>query len=509
MTEKKETKGSDVVTMIAIIIGTILFFYLRFVGRAIIRKKTWSFDFLLISLCYLLFLVSGIYSPTWSIPLALFRLFPNCFSFAHINWVYTHIKEPYLTLILFLIPTTLYLFVIGLVDWIKFKRVQNAIDHLGLKTSTGLTPFVKAVFQGENAQKKILLQATGIDVNELKAKKGNLESSLNAIVQEIRVSSTNRQVFEILIAEKELSNLVHFQELAEKLTRPFTFLVGESLDGLVIGDLCEVHHVIVAGATGGGKSVFFKQMLVGLLKSSKYIQLYLIDLKRGVEMKTFESLENVRIVKETPDAIVILQSIVDEMEKRFLFLEKNNLTEILPSRDKMDRIVIGIDEASVLFTIEKHSKLAKENAEIARELTDKIAKLGRAAAINLILATQKVVKETIDTRVQTNINARMVFRLNTVASSMTVLGNKKAAELPLVKGRAIWSVGSQDLTVQVPLLTTDEMNEEINLLQSKFSEDKKNTFGPMITIKKVMHKNKVGFSSEKSKEALEVVQGDT
>lgn len=80
MTEKKETKGSDVVTMIAIIIGTILFFYVRFVGRAIVRKKTWSFDFLLISLCYLLFLVSGIYSPTWSIPLALFRLFPNCFT---------------------------------------------------------------------------------------------------------------------------------------------------------------------------------------------------------------------------------------------------------------------------------------------------------------------------------------------------------------------------------------------------------------------------------------------
>lgn len=508
MTDKKETKGSDVITMLATIIGTILFFYVRFVGRAIIRKKTWSPDFLLILMCYLLFLVSGIFAPNWSIPYSLYRLFPNYFSFSLITWIYSQIKEPYLTLILFLTPTTLYLFVVGLLDWIKFKRVQNAFDHLGLKTSTGVTPFVKGIFQGENAQKKILLQSTGIDVNELKAKKGNLESSLNAIVQEIRVSPTSRQVFEILIAEKELSNLIHFQELAEKLTKPFTFLVGESLDGLVVGDLCEVHHIIVAGATGGGKSVFFKQMLVGLLKSSKFIQLYLIDLKRGVEMKTFECLENVRIVKETPDAIVILQSIVDEMEKRFLYLEKNNLTEIVPSRDKMDRIVIGIDEASVLFTIEKHSKLAKENAEVARELTDKIAKLGRAAAINLILATQKVVKETIDTRVQTNINARMVFRLNTVASSMTVLGNKKAAELPLVKGRAIWSVGSQDIIVQVPLLTTDEMNEEINLLQSKFSEDKKNTFGPMINLKKIQHKNKVGFSSEKSKETLDAVQGD-
>ncbi|NJL25225.1 MAG: hypothetical protein HC902_08630 [Calothrix sp. SM1_5_4] len=128
-----------------------------------------------------------------------------------------------------------------------------------------------------------------------------------------------------------------------------------------------------------------------------------------------------------------------------------------------------MDEASVLFTVGKSSKETKVMAEGARELTDKIAKLGRAAGIHLILATQKVVKETIDTRVQTNINAKMCFRVNTIASSMTVLNNKKAAELPDIKGRGIWSVGSNDLVVQVPYLDSEEITEELAELTAKFN----------------------------------------
>ena len=251
--------------------------------------------------------------------------------------------------------------------------------------------------------------------------------------------------------------------------------------------------MIVAGATGGGKSYFFKQAFVGLAESSKHIQFYLIDLKHGVETKLFERLENVRIAKEAPEAIVILTAVVEEMENRFRFLEKNGLTEIEPERDKKDRIVVGIDEASVLFTIEKSSKSTKASAEAARDLTDRIAKLGRAAAIHLVLATQKVVKETIDTRVQTNINARMVFRVNTVASSMTVLGNKLASDLPEIPGRAIWSVGSKDTTVQVPRLSLEEITERIDILMGKFNGSAKQNFGPMLEIKKHVQKDKTAF----------------
>lgn len=170
------------------------------------------------------------------------------------------------------------------------------------------------------------------------------------------------------------------------------------------------------------------------------------------------------------------------MDRRFRFLEEKGFTEISPERDGLDRIVVAIDEASVLFIIEKSSKETRAIAQGARELADKIAKLGRAAGIHLILATQKVVKETIDTRVQTNINAKMCFRVNTIASSMTVLNNKKAAELPDVQGRGIWSVGCNDLVVQVPYLDNAGVAEEITGLISKFNGEASPLKQPMLRL---------------------------
>jgi hypothetical protein len=369
----------------------------------------------------------------------------------------------------FMCPFLFWLGLRGFHDWRKTAKYQRALKHLGLKTPTGLEPKVVNVIELENRQRRVQVHAVGIDVKSFQDKKGALESSFNAIVQEVRVSPLNRQRVEILISDKELPTLIRFDDCVDRLTRPYTFIVGEAMDGLVVADLCDIHHMLVAGATGGGKSVFFKQALIGLLKSSESIQLYLIDLKRGVDVKPFEVLENVRIAKDEAAAVAMLQAVVAEMDRRFKFLEQKGLTEIQPERDKLDRVVVAIDEASVLFTVEKTSKENKNRALGARELTDKIAKLGRAAGIHLILATQKVVKETIDTRVQTNINAKMCFRVNTVASSMTVLGNKKAADLPHVKGRGIWSVGSQDIVVQVPKLDNEEVIEEVNGLAAKFN----------------------------------------
>jgi len=498
MIEQKKDNGNDVLTMICFIIGTVFLSFFKFVLCGLFRKETWTREFIWGWCGYLLSVVLVAFSPRWNIPalleIASCRFLPASFA----DWVYLHISRLEQVGILFLFPFLMKLFGIGIFEWIKIMKYQKAIDHLGLKTSTGLIPKVKSVIQMENNQKKILVQAIGIDVAELRSKKGVLESSFNSIVQDVRVAPYSKQLIEIILAEKELSTLIRFEDVADKLQRPFTCLIGESFDKFIVADFCEIHHMLVAGSTGGGKSYFFKQALVSLLKSSDHIQLYLIDLKRGVEMKPFAALDNVRVVKENIDAVAILGAIVVEMEKRFQFLEINNFNEISPKRDNLDRIFVGIDEASVLFIVEKSSKQAKDNAIRARELTDKIAKLGRAAGIHLILATQKVVKETIDTSVQTNINARVCFRVNTMASSMTVLGNKKASDLPNIKGRAIWSVGSQDIIVQVPKLDSDEMAEELGALTTKFNGEDSPVFGPIISIEAKQHKPGKGYYQTKA-----------
>lgn len=422
-------------------------------------------------LVYFVWLSLVVYGRRWNLGMMI-QLLSSLAGIGNVGtWIALHIPKWTLLLLFSMGPFCCWLFVRGFRGWLELAKAQKALGHLGLKTPTGIEPKVARIVELESKQRRVLVHAVGIDIESFRSKKGSLESSFNAIVQEIRVCPSNRQMVEILVSDKELPKLVRFDDNSSRLIDPYTFLVGETMDGFVTADLRNIHHLLVAGATGGGKSVFFKQVLVGLLKSSKFLQLYLIDLKRGVEFKPFGALNNVEIAKDEVSALSTLQSVVAEMERRFKILEEKGFNEIHPERDNLDRIVVAIDEASVLFTVGKTSKANKENAHNAREMTDQIAKLGRAAGIHLILATQKVVKETIDTRVQTNINAKMCFRVNTIASSMTVIGNKKAAELPDVKGRGIWSLGSNDIVVQVPRLDSDEITEEINQLTEKFNGD--------------------------------------
>lgn len=496
MTEKKKSGGFNAIEVIVTGLAKFIF---KFTYRGILRPDTWKKETYCAWGMYLVTLILVVYGPRWNIPRVIDELSPFEFTKGLGFWIARHIPRWFQIGFFFFGALIGWLISLGILDWTKTFKYQNAINHLGLKTSTGLTLKVVAAIPIENSQRKILVKGAGFDVSTLRDRKGALESGFNAIVQDIRVSERDKSIFEMILCERELPKEISFDALSSELKKPYSFLVGESLDGLIVAHLSDIHHMLVAGSTGGGKSVFFKQTLVGLLKSSDHIQLYLLDLKRGVDMKPFEELKNVRIAKEMLPAVSMLQLIVDEMERRFVFLEKNGFTEIDPKRDKLDRIVVGIDEASVLFTIEKNSKATRELAENARELTDKLAKLGRAAGIHVILATQKVVKETIDTRVQTNINARMCFRVNTVQSSMTVLGNKKAADLPEIKGRGIWSVGSTDVVVQVPKLLNEAVIEEVGSLASKFNGESSPLFQPMLDSPQPERKVKNAFISTEAK----------
>lgn len=432
---------------------------------------------------------SVVFSPRWNLPRILYSLSSNEYLKSFAKFVHLHIPN-YIQALLIPFPLFLYAFVLEIPAIIRNRKMENSLKHLGLKSPTGLEPKVIGVEKISESKTKISVQTVGIDVASFQSKKGTIEASLNKIVQEVRQSPTSKQVVEIIASDKELPKMVRFDSVSEKLVSPYTFLVGEANSGLMIGDLRELHHMLIAGSTGGGKSVFFKQALIGILKSSKYVQLYLIDLKRGVEMKLFETLPNVAVAKEVVDAVACLRSLVAEMDRRFKFLEENGFTEIDPARDKLDRLIVGIDEASVLFTVERGTSSNKKTAQDARELTDKLTKLGRAAGIHVILATQKVTKETIDTRVQTNVHAKLCFRVNTLSGSMTVLGNKKANDLPEIKGRGIWSVGSNDIEVQVPYLSHEEAKEQVENIVAEFKTGERKTHQELLSIEDVPEESK-------------------
>jgi DNA segregation ATPase FtsK/SpoIIIE, S-DNA-T family len=466
--QKQKDDNKDLVSRLAIIVGVIGGFALRLVWKGMWQKEAWESKKLYYFCVYVIGLYALIYAPARNLGFYLDRLtwiLPKNSGY----WLETHFVLSTQLFVLTWGAALLWFATHGAVTMIRCHRFQKAIDSLGVKNSMGKFPEVTKVVTTSLGQRKVLVLTNGHDIESIRSKKGILESSLDLFVQDVRLTEGSRQILEILVSDRELPKVVLYDDAAMQLTDPFSFLVGEGIRGFIVSTLGKVNHMIVAGASGGGKSFFVKQFLIGILQTSKHVQLYLIDLKKGVEVKVFEKLSNVLIAKDMLTAIQTLQAVAQEMDRRFEYLEKNGFTEIDCERDKLDRIVVLVDEASELFTLVKSSKSIKASAETARDLADRIAKLGRVAGIHLILATQKVVKDTIDTRIQTNINARMIFRVNTPASSQTVLGNKLAFDLPEIAGRGIWSVGSKDLVVQTPKLDNEEVKKKVATLCEKFN----------------------------------------
>ena len=286
---------------------------------------------------------------------------------------------------------------------------------------------------------------------------------------------------EIHLAEKELPTHVGYEQCLSALKEPYSFLVGESLGGVVAQSIRSLPHLLIAGTSGNGKSVFFNQTLISMMKTSPHIQLYLLDLKLGVEVKAYRNLPNAKIAKDASEAVHLLKSVVAEMKKRFTMLEKNGHKQIDPERDGKDLILVGVDEASVLYGKRRGERSGPDHTTTARELTDEIAKLGRAACIHLIVATQKVTNESIDTKIQENVGGRICFRVNTLQGSNTVLGNKKAYELPDIKGRAVWASGNDFTEVQTPFVSERLISDEIKALKEEFAAQKRKCLQPLIS----------------------------
>ena len=378
------------------------------------------------------------------------------------------------------------LILLGIFPYRQKRFYQKKLDVLGLSSGNGISPKILSVTKEEH-KTKLLIDSLGIGKERYETKKGDFMASFGSFIESFRQGRSPRYI-EIFLTSRLLPKSISFFAMEREFKKPYSFLVGESLGGSISATMDTLPHLLIAGSTGGGKSVFFKQALLGLLKSSENLQMYLLDLKGGLEMRDFKILPNIEVAKNEKQAVHLLERIRDEMRRRFAFLESKGHKEIIPQRDKMDKIILGIDEASELYT-----RVQRGNSKwilYARELTDELAKLSRAAGIHLIFATQKINKDTIDPKVQENIGGRLCFKTNTLENSLRALGNKMAFELMDIKGRGVWGKGSQFLEIQAPFISDENLKEELRDLAKEYQSKEKRFFGSMIKLSKDIKREK-------------------
>lgn len=265
--------------------------------------------------------------------------------------------------------------------------------------------------------------------------------------------------------------------------------IGKEISGTpVVGDLTKMPHLLIAGATGSGKTVCINSMILSMLYSRipSELQMVLIDPKR-VEMTQFRDIPHLLtpVVTEAKTAVKILCWACREMERRYDLFSGQLVRNILGYNEKVARkgketvddegnpleplpyLVIIIDELADLMLT------ARKDIE---DPIIRLAQMGRAAGLHLILATQRPSVNVITGIIKANFPARIAFKVATTVDSKVILDTSGAEKLLGMGDMLFIPPGtSRRLRVQGTLVSDEEINEVVAFIkdqaQPEYRED--------------------------------------
>lgn len=236
-------------------------------------------------------------------------------------------------------------------------------------------------------------------------------------------------------------------------------LFGVDLAGRArVQDLADLPHLLVAGSTGSGKSVFLSSLLGSLaLIPPSELEIVLVDVK-GLDFAPFRELPHLRQppITDAQSALDVLEELYEtERAKRQAVLADAGAQSILDyyqrlGRSELTQIVIAIDEFSNLLGGDKAMGSQLEDA------IQKYAEIMRSFGVYLVIATQRPSADVVTGRIKANLPARCAFRLPTHSDSMTILGRKGAEQL-LGKGDMLFYRDGSIERIQAPLTSAQDV----------------------------------------------------
>lgn len=225
---------------------------------------------------------------------------------------------------------------------------------------------------------------------------------------------------------------------------------------VVFGDIAKAPHMLVAGATGSGKSVAINAIIATILQRNTPddVRLLLLDPK-VVEFMPLEGLPHLvtkgkKIITDVPGIVEQMNFLVDEMEERYKLLAEakcRNIGEYRAKGNKMPYIVAILDEfADVALQAKKEFETA----------VSRIAGKARAAGLHMIIGTQRPSADIVSSVIKANIPARWAFTTSSKWDSLTIIG-EQGAETLLGRGDSLYSQAGKPVRAQCPFIPDEEL----------------------------------------------------
>lgn len=270
-----------------------------------------------------------------------------------------------------------------------------------------------------------------------------------------------------VISLRELIELKEFQEYAKK--NPLSFVIGvDEINNPIFLSLTKLVHLLCAGATGSGKSVFLNSLIICLIAtmSPHLLRLIMIDPKQ-VELQQYRGFPHtVDVLTDMSEAESALKQLVNEMERRYTVFQESGVKNITlynqKAEKKMPYIVCVIDEYADL----------KDTNPKAEDYITRLGQKARAAGIHLIIATQRPDVKVLNGRIKANIPNAISFNLSKAVDYRTVFGVNVPYKL-MGRGDGVMKIEGYPKTFQrfqSAIISPDESQEE------KVFEDMRNYF---------------------------------
>ncbi len=260
-------------------------------------------------------------------------------------------------------------------------------------------------------------------------------------------------------------------ELFQKSSSPLTLALGKDIVGNpFITDLKKLPHLLIAGTTGSGKSVGVNAMILSLLYKNhpEQLKLVMIDPKM-VEFSIYADIPHLLtpIITDPKKAIGALQSVAKEMERRYSLMSEykvktiDSYNEQAPNNgvEAFPYLIVVIDElADLMMTGGKEAEFP-----IAR-----IAQMGRASGLHLIVATQRPSVDVVTGLIKTNLPSRVSFRVGTKIDSKVILDTDGAQSL-LGRGDMLFTPPGANALVRLhaPFATEDEIKKIVDFIKAQ------------------------------------------
>ncbi len=354
------------------------------------------------------------------------------------------------------------------------KDLTETFENAGLRTTSGRLPsFISDRAVDANCR-VMTLNSNKVSNSSFQSAKDKLESGFFGYIDKIEENRVTG-VVKIFYSEEDFPEVIDLDSPFGR--RDFSFVVGNTRSGIKVINLIDVPHLLVAGTSNAGKSTFLKLVIATLYLNNNDAEFVLIDLKFGLESIEFKDLPRMIIHKTNQAALHALVEIETELKERGQLLYNCDCKNILEYNEKarangndpkkptehLKRKIVIIDEAAQIF-LAGPDMTAGDVAQ-ARGVVSTLAAQGRAVGINLILATQRPDVNIIDGSIKANLQGRVCFHMSDNATSMTILDSVRAADLPDIKGRAIFRNGPELIELQVPQLDDQRLREFLKPLK--------------------------------------------